>query len=364
MGKIYKGYCTKCKKREDVDRIFEIKSLEYSKCFCPHCFAEYTPTEAYENYLKLIKEKLAYANSLFFRELNFTSAYQIYAKVIEIENDNVEALLGRVLSLLCLSTVRKAYFTEAKEMISMNEEKFSNDGLSLFFEFASRALVSTSYYLRKLKNRLRYSNRFFDSECVSLYLQRVKEALLLYNFINLILVKKKIKIDSDRIVLKNYEHNIQYLKEVLAYEYLLIDGSIYKLSRFSTNGVALISKQKESKSPLKAHKYLKATLNLENKDSIPIRNYIFNSWQTLLSWNLVTLPLGIIFGVAAIIFTVLKILAEFGVIHSEYNVLFLVLAITLGVFSITALVAKIFIGKYFRKKSAKLTLSNATFDKR
>lgn len=287
-----KGYCTNCKNVDDSERVFDL-SMNSNVCYCPHCLAKYNPVEANKTYRAVIRQRLKSARKSLIVESNFSKAYFGYAKLLSIDPDNITGRLGRLLTLGCLSTIRKSMFLEVKELLDCEAPiYYSNHSVGpAFYLFSKRMVFVIRYYLHKFKFKTSYRGYFFDADCLSLYFQRVRESLILLETL-LIYMNKLLPKNvpgREHAIIKLCNEGVTKLKTILKSKFAVIDGNIYSLTHFLESGKALISKVDVIKNKkFFIGKSAVATLDMNAKHKIIIRDSIFTRYTNVRRMSVIT----------------------------------------------------------------------------
>ena len=227
-----KAYCSYCPKDiGEKERIFEYNK-DTNFLVCPNCGKQLNPIEAHHAYLSLIRKLIHKADNYLDFYGKYQKAYQQYAYVISIEDESVEARLGRILSLAYLSTLRKAYFLDCLTLF--NSEKYSytytQQDLLSFLYFAKNMDYMAKLYSTQIKKRLTTYRYFYDVDCVKLYFRRLYELKTLLNGIldELVAIKEEISNhDALNKLFNKYNNGIVKFSRLLTADANVLDGSVY-----------------------------------------------------------------------------------------------------------------------------------------
>ena len=161
-----KGLCPYCQPKRIDHRIFQVNP-EASTCYCPLCMREMEPKKAIDNYSKLINDLLAKADNTLFVACDPSLAYQQYADVLEFENNETHALIGRILCLVYMGKIRKSYLKEAH--ILLENTSFKGSDIVVFVNFLEKINFALDEYETALIKKLTFREHFYDVECLKLY---------------------------------------------------------------------------------------------------------------------------------------------------------------------------------------------------
>lgn len=277
---IRKGYCFKCKNATEAERVFEV-SIDSKNCYCPRCLSQFDPAEVTVAYSKVLDEKIKIASRKFLVDYDFYAAYKGFASVIEIDKDYVPAHLWRIISLCCLSTLRRATFIEAKEIFNAELPLYENyEDNEVLLTFVIRLINTCAFYLYRFRRRTSIKNSFFEVECIALFYQRINCIFLLLESVLGFILKRDTSIPVLNKAKRALEKRAEELKALLSSEYSNVDGEVYKLTRILPNGQAIVAKQRIMK---KKH-YIGvriASLNPTDKNKYVIADDIFGKYHAV-----------------------------------------------------------------------------------
>lgn len=306
---IKKGFCKYCKTSDLKQRIFTVNS-EAEVCYCPNCMHQMTPKEAIDAFDDFINEKIELAKNYLYKYSEFKKAYELFAEVLDYSPDNPKALLGRILSLFTLSTVRKSQITNANILLINEANMFHKaDFQQTYFSFLKELDKLSELYIKRLFQRLTLKKYFFDAECVQLYIVRIHEVLLLKSTLineSQILYDKFIKEDYQDLI--NFINNESIeLTNKIKKEYISAEGYKYKLISFDNNGVALLAKS-ETRIDNKIYRYRYSTLDVKpSSDKISINDKIFKDYTYLNKLIKIVFPVSFVCLCFSIVLALLSI---------------------------------------------------------
>lgn len=333
-----KGLCVYCESSDINDRIFPVNS-EAEVCYCPHCMHKQVPSAAIEAFDKMISLKIEEARNYLYKYSEFNNAYNLFAEVLEIVPNEPRALLGRILSLFVLSTVRKSQITNCNILL-VNESNYfhKSDFKNTYLSFLKEFNKVSELYIKRLYSRLSLKKYFFDAECIQLYILRTREIILLKSSIlseATFLIEKFDLNKAKELKIQIEKENLE-LEEQIKSDYISADGYQYKLISFDPNGVALLSKA-ETKLNNKVYRYRYSTLDVHpSSDKISISDKIFNDYTNLNKLLKVVLPFALFSLFVSIAFLILSIAIKpsvkfwsvFPVVSSSSFIIFILLLLS------------------------------------
>ncbi|MBR0440264.1 MAG: hypothetical protein IJK27_05930 [Bacilli bacterium] len=337
---IVKGYCTNCNKNDEVRRIFDVNP-DVRFCYCPHCGKKYRPRFAIANYQKVITKYVRKATFYLKNAGEPQLAYALYAYVLELEPTNLDAKIGRLLSLAYLSTVRRERFTEVLELLELTPELFRThafkDRYLIFLLALERCTVN---YLIHLKKALTLKNCFFDTECIKLYYNHIKAMISLKRFI----ASEFSLLDAEDRA-KEVNESIKEFEKEYKVTTITCDGQEHYFANFGRSGDPLITNGRYN-SAYKLDKYRLSTLDARNKKLRLIKENIFtlryHHMFKVFSTSFVYMAL---FGVVAIA----SFITYFSVRQYQNSIVFLVLGILASVGILTFLALRLIFGQMLKK---------------
>ncbi|MCR5505629.1 MAG: hypothetical protein K6F07_01370 [Bacilli bacterium] len=296
-----RGYCIKCHYDDSKRHIFPVNS-ESAVCYCPHCMAEYKPKDAIAHYNHFMKGLITDADDTLHIAMLPESSYQKYADVLEIEDDNVQALLGRSISLLYLSTLRKSTFKQVILLNKIDENRYHlMSNRDDYFNTLRAADAIANAYEEKVLKRLTFKGAFFDRDCVKLYISRLNELIEFKDY----LVEELNTIDRNQEA-SFVANNIALLQAKLGGKFVLPDGDVvvyHGIDRFGS--IQLMTLKEKVKTGL--DKYRGSTLNQDDRKLIVIKDIIFKSNKAAYRLIKIGFVLGIVFGVLGIFSAVIAL---------------------------------------------------------
>ena len=297
-----KGFCTHCKGDEEL-RIFDVNK-DAEVCYCPNCMAAMSPKEAITNYGGLISHYLKKASRALFETTQYLVAYQTFAHVIDLNDSIKVAHLGRILSMVYLSTVRKGKVTFAFALHKQEAPKMFHyqERANEYYNFLLLLLDALDIYENRLRRRITLHSQFYDMDCIILFLKRIDE---IKDYKVYIAEEAKFFVDSGKEqfkeVIERVEKSREGYAEIHKETYYTVDGYACKFHKFDANGTPILSIKGEQKvdqngKPL-PKKY--ALYPEDGKKSL-IKEEVFVNNFLLYRLEFLSLPLAIIILVAAV----------------------------------------------------------------
>lgn len=250
MG-LKKAFCSHCHTKNEKARIFDVNP-DAKVCYCPHCMHEYEPKEVIDAYSAYIKKQVNDAYKLLYERTEFRLAYASFAHILDLDQDSIEARFGRALTLIYLSTLRRARFSDATTLITeeagLYYRKAKNN--AEYFKFLKRAFYAVEEYNKFFRKRLTIRSYFYDDECIKLMYYRVNEIKLFKDF----LYKEAIAL-ADRCpdmeiqtFVANLTTELTGAHNELEDKVMALDGHTYGLAGFSTNGGVILGREADAAS--------------------------------------------------------------------------------------------------------------------
>ena len=329
-----KAYCYLCTNGDDKSRIFDVNpKLETTNCrVCGKQLVVKTAIQAYENRFKELVKK---ASIKLNEESDFHSAYKMYANVIDLDNKNVDAIFGRIISLLKMSTVRVSKFEDSALLFSMasRTECIQSSPLSTHLEFLLRIVNISKIYLTRIFKKLTIKNYFFDGECLHLYLSRVDEIISLLSLVlkeleNLQARFKDAQEIQPRIhALRSY---IDKLTDESARNYVVADGATMVVSRTPGNQL-LLTRNDSNVVGTKFQDYRLSSLYPTNHDLIYIKDVVFPNRSSIYHLNKYALPIAMTSFGLSFVFALFTIFTEPKIAFGITAGFFLIGSIVFGI---------------------------------
>ncbi len=311
-----KGYCIKCRSTNPKRHIFNVNS-DAVKCYCPRCMAEYKPKVAINNFNRFIENMQVSADISFKIARLPDISYQKYADVLEYESDYVPALLGRISSLILVSTLRHSRFYDAMQLITLDSNKFHANGChEQYVHFLKSANQMANDYKDRMFKSLTFRSYFYDVDCIRLYVLRMDEIHKFKKFLAEELAEIE-EAESFDLVNKEAEE----IDDMVHHEFVTADGHKHSFITFEIDNYPLISTSDEMVKT-GVEKYRPSTLDENDRKLRYIKDQIFRSNKALSR----IVNFGLVFGVG--LGTIGTILIIIGLFFTNNKLVFWPLFIT------------------------------------
>ena len=334
-----RGYCPYCSNKNSGEHFFDVNP-DAKVCYCPHCMKGVSPDEAIKAYNNHVDGLLREANFALYEQWNPEVAYRLYAEILEFEDYNTLAFLGRLQCLLFMSKVRRSYIEEASTMLNSELDQYHKASESSKYIQALRRMNNiVDEYEKRVRKALTVKKYFYDVDCLKLYFKHLysivkfKETLLdEANYISRRFKEQKADLLINLLEIK-IEEQFHLLKEV---EYITVDGKHYLFDKVKKNGeVELIFVEEKVTTPRLSH-YRMCTLNPNDKSKHYINDIIFKDYTKIMRtkkssiWlNIISFVLAAGCGVTSYFFFgtdyIFYPLAAGGVLFLGLSIFFLVL---------------------------------------
>lgn len=291
-----KGLCPYCVTHR-VDRRIFVVNPEASTCFCPVCMKEVEPKVAIDGYSELINKMLLKADNTLFVTCDPVLAYSQYAEVIELEQKEAHALLGRILCLIYMGRVRKSYLPEAYSLLE--NTSFEGCDIEEFIFFLKKINFALDEYISSIQKKLTFKSYFFDVECLKLYWLYLHEVIKMKELILSIIkdIKKNHKTSQSEIMANMLEHNIDESKKILRKDTYICDGTAYCYIK-TLNDKVVIENSTKKKVDTKLNRYRLSSLNEDDKHKRYIKDEIFKDYTKIVKSRKVAFVFSLIFYLA------------------------------------------------------------------
>lgn len=299
------GYCKYCRTHNEKYRIFPVNTSA-AVCYCPRCMTEMNPQDAVQELNDNLKLKMIDANKIMWSYNDYEQAYYAYGDILELEPDYYLARFGRLLALLCMSKLRKstfgAFYTMFKEeSVKKFRYKKMLPNYVLFLKLADSILDE---YLEKALKSLSIKGYFYSSDCVMLYITRIKEIISVKE-----LIQREIKAsdngeknDITYLSLANkVNESIDNLNARLAQPFILADGITYHLVDCLKDGTPVLGTD-NVKAQTSVGKYVYGTLGKKDRKQRIISDIIYPDNTRISKKIKETLPAIIIFALFTLLF--------------------------------------------------------------
>ena len=274
-----KGLCPYCHPKRIDHRIFQVNP-EASTCFCPLCMKEMEPKKAIDNYSKLISDLLAKADNTLFVACDPSLAYQQYADVLEFENNETHALIGRILCLVYMGKVRKSFLKEA--YILLENTSYKGSDIAVFVNFLEKINFALDEYETALMKKLTFKEHFYDVECLKLYWVHLNDIIKMKELVlsNFKQIKKNYASQQNDEIINMLDNIINEKKRILTLEFRTTDGAGYKLTKF-VNDKACVEKTGSEETNHFA-RFRLSTLDPNDKNKRLIKDEVFKDYTAIM----------------------------------------------------------------------------------
>ncbi len=313
MG-LKKGYCPYCKVNDNRDRVIEVNP-EAKIFYCPNCLHALDPRAAVDDYNNFVTRLVVRADSTLKRFSEFSSAYQQYADILEVEPNNLDARIGRIIALLYLSSIRVSQITNAMILFRNEKAKYyhKSEQYDKLFSYIITINRILDEYHRRLFKRLTLKKRFYDAECIMIYFQRTKEIV---DFKQEIIEELEYLCEkvSDRTKVEQFiekvSTNISHIESEIKNEYISAEGYRYTLINFDQKGLPVFARS-EKREAKNIYRIRYSTLDSSEKGKkVLISDAIFKDRTKINHFLKIILPIYLVsFGLAIC-------LAAVGIYHA------------------------------------------------
>ena len=281
-----RAFCIHCKNVEDKKRIFEVNT-EAKVCFCPRCMHKYAPINAVNNYNRMINKYLIKANYFLKNAMIIDKAYALFAYILEIEPNNLHAKIGRIVSLMYLSSLRRDYFLEAKSLIEVEKDRFHGVNIAPFYQ--NMILEIDNYldtYKKQLYKKLTIKDHFFDIDCVQLFFEKINHLLTMKQFL-----LNEAEFENMEALKTKIADDITSLNTILTSPVYTFDGEGHILTKVKNN---IVLTNLGNNDGVHLEKYHRSSLNYQNHKIQVINDKMFKTYRNLHYAKLIILPISFV----------------------------------------------------------------------
>lgn len=305
---LVKGYCKKCQELGEEPKFFEVNT-QNEITYCPFCGYKMATPVPINNYQELFEHYLKEADVLLFRCRDYEASYKAYGRIIDLDNENVVARYGRILSLVYLSTLTTPMLKEAIWIFNSEKTKYlrkckNPETYILFLNFINEALNKMYSPLNK---RLTFRGYFYDIQCVTTYFDILN---LIKNFKTILLeeytfINKKLSNPDINVIISSLDKELNELNKELKHSQVDVTGVVYKCAGINRDDQPIVSysdEKKRLKLPPFQQKYLgNRPLKIEQIDV-----NIFRSKNVCYILSKIAIPTFLISAGLSIIFYILS----------------------------------------------------------
>lgn len=308
-----KAYCPICHPSDEKYHIFDVNA-DAEVCYCPHCMAKLIPADAIKAYELFINKKINKANNILFSAIDFPKAYSLFAQVLEYDAFNHDALYGRLLSLLYMSTLRHPRFKDFMLLFQEEKETFHKaENRSSYFLFLSRVLHAINEYDVAFRKRITISQYFYDIDCIKLYFSHVKDIYDIKMDIRqeiLFLQSKDKECQDYAVSLTFLDKSIKVKDLEMTKRWLTADGYSYGYVGKGEMGDVLLGRSDQQNVVKINHYHPKALYEDKAKGKKLIKDNVFPNNLFTFHVKNVAFPLMIIFAVLTLAMVVMCIIEK------------------------------------------------------
>ena len=316
-----KGYCSKCTTKNELNRIFWVNS-EAEHCFCPRCMAKLDPKTAIADYEMFIANKLLEAQRMLYQATDFYGAYCKFAEVLDVEEDSDQARLGRIISLIYMSKLRKSKFKETTILLKSEAAAHFHKmkDLDIYAKTLRKCFRAIDEYDTLFRKRLMVKKTFYSVDCLKLFIQRLSEIIDLKNLLieELIFVNEKIEDEKIQNAIDEYKESVKLSQKELKQKYPTVDGTKYGLAKINDNGEIILGYGDTKTKPITHYRH--HTLSDKDDKGTLIKDDVYPNNMGISRGIKVTIPVLIILLVLAI-----GLLVPYFILRKEsYAIYFLI----------------------------------------
>ena len=206
--------------------------------------AKLDPDDAIQAYDNLINKMLKEAKIVLYEQTDFLQAYSLFAEILEIDCNNIDARFGRIVSLLYMSKLRRSRFLDSALMIK--EESAIIFHKAAYYEKYEKFLKEINHaiddYHVNLKKKLTFKNYFYDDECIKLFFKRDQEIGEFKKFLleEATWLNSKNECPELEAFLLDLEKSIKENEKEINSKLIALDGYSYGLAGYSNDGTSLL----------------------------------------------------------------------------------------------------------------------------
>lgn len=322
-----KAYCTRCHGKDPKEHIFEANS-DAEVCYCPRCMNKLRPNDAIDAYGIFIKKLLRQADRTFFSSIGYNKSYSLYARVLDFEPSNIDALLGRLLSLTYMSALRKTQFENVVSLLNNDKELFRKSAnLKAYFTFLNRACRALDEYYANIRKKLIVRQHFHDVDCIKIYFKKLNE---IHNF-QAFLMKEYRFIQAHGEILEVSDSigvlikRMEITREDPNQKWTTADWHTYSYAGISNTGDLILGRSDKSR-PQKTPHHRPKTL-LKEKTNLKVRlvsDQVFPNYYWIFILLLASLPASGVLFISALITLI------FALVNSNGDLIFVTVLLFVG----------------------------------
>ena len=287
-----KGFCTHCK-GDERSRIFEVNK-DAEVCYCTHCTHAMAPKEAMNNFTWLISSYLKKASKALFESTDYLYAYQLFAHVIDLDENAKVAYFGRILSLVYLSTLRTSKIALALQLHRQQAKLFHyQETAREHFHFLWLLLDALDRYYVRMKKRIQNHNIYYDEDCIKLYLKRTDEIKKYREFL---IKEAEFFVESNKeqysVIVDRIKNGADEYDNAFKQRFVDAEGHSYLFDGFDKNENPILIIQSHIP-PQNVHSFKPLTLYAKDNKKSLIKDEIYLNNLTLSRLVKISIPLAI-----------------------------------------------------------------------
>ena len=326
-----RGLCPFCTNKNLTNRLFVVNP-DAAVVYCPNCMKEMTPSQAIKTYADAIEVMVKKADNTLLMDCDPNQAYQDYANILEIDNTNAKAYLGRLLCLVYMSKVRNSYIEEAGILLDEEIDTYFHRAseISNLLIFLKRVNRVVDEYEINIKKKLTFRNYFFDKDCLSLYLKHIKEIIVFkQEALNecRYLQKKYSNVDTEMLISLLESSLIDKNKILEDEKFITTDGKTYRYESADEKNNVTLKQIKTTLINTRTSRYRMSTLDINNKKLRYIPDDVFKDYAKIIKNGRISLAFSFTFFLFTALATILAVY-----FYNNAFIIFVLLAVLVALF--------------------------------
>lgn len=212
---------------------------ENAVAICPKCEQEFDTNIGFKLYQNYFTKLVRSAEQCYGEAFNYELAFQYYGSALQLEENNLDIILGYLLSALKVSTLKKNNFALFIKTIDEKEIELGHDTYIRLGHFFEDSYEICFLYQKKVIALINDEN---SNNKKAIIIKDLLELLDVYNSIAdyLSFFTEEELIDSFFLEKEVIDENITNLKNILQENNLIGDGKNYKETLLNVNGVDIL----------------------------------------------------------------------------------------------------------------------------